>query len=97
MTRAKSSTAVKMKAKSLDSFPDGSCVTIKKLCDCPSTRGRLCALGLTPGAEVEVCCVRAGTCRLKARGADIVLADNLACAIFGVAARETATRGQANS
>jgi len=64
--------------RSLGSFPAGARVTIKKLCACPRTRGRLCALGLTPGATVEICNAAAGSCRLKVRGADLVLTDDLA-------------------
>lgn len=68
---------------SLDAFPAGSRVRIKKLCACPSMRGRLCSLGLTPGATVEMCGALGGTCRLKVRGADVVLTEGVACSVFG--------------
>lgn len=67
----------------LSSFPRGSRVKIMKLCNCPRARGRLCAMGLTPGTIVEVNSNGAGPCRLKVRGSDLVLGNRMAGRIFG--------------
>ena len=69
--------------KALPQFPDGSRVRIEKLCDCPKARGRLCALGLTPGTTVEVCSGGPGPCRLKVRGGNVALGHGMASGVYG--------------
>lgn len=64
--------------KALGDFPAGCRVTVEQLCECPRARGRLCALGLTPGTEVEICAGGDGPCRLRVRGTDVVLGQGLA-------------------
>ncbi|WP_027184364.1 FeoA family protein [Desulfovibrio inopinatus] len=68
----------------LNQFPKGSKVTIADYdagCQC---RGRLCALGLTPGTTVEVCESGMGPCKLRVRDSELVLgcgmAEKLLCA-----------------
>ncbi len=63
---------------SLCNVPAGSVVRIEKLCDCPKARGRLCALGLTPGTFVEVCSGGPGPCLLKVRGSNLALGNGMA-------------------
>ncbi len=67
-----------MEHKTLDRFPAGSRVRIESLCDCPKARCRLCAMGLTPGIEVEVLSSGSGPCDLRVRGSRIVLGHGLA-------------------
>ncbi len=67
----------------LHAFPDGSRVLIRKLCSCPNARGRLCALGLTPGTTVVVGCRSGSGCRVLVRGAWVVLDQRLASAVMG--------------
>lgn len=67
-----------MTAKPLTSFPKGSKVTIKNYCAGQQARCRLCAMGLTPGTQVEVASGGSGPCRLKVRGADMILGQGLA-------------------
>ncbi len=73
-----------MKAcKALPHFPDGSRVRIEQLCTCPKARGRLCALGLTPGTMVEVCSGGPGPCLLKVRGSSVAIGQGMASSILG--------------
>lgn len=64
--------------KTLPSFSPGSVVTISELCAGPSARCRVCALGLTPGTEVEILSSGQGPCRVRVRGTDMVLGNQLA-------------------
>jgi ferrous iron transport protein A len=65
-------------SRPLDTFKPGAQVRIEGLCDCPRARGRLCALGLTPGTTVTVNSNGHGPCRLKVRGSDLVIGRGLA-------------------
>ncbi|MDQ7830436.1 MAG: FeoA family protein [Desulfovibrionaceae bacterium] len=67
----------------LSQFPAGSRVRIEKLCECSRARGRLCAMGLTPGTEIEVFANCGGPCCLKVRGSSLTLGHGLARSIFG--------------
>jgi ferrous iron transport protein A len=67
-----------MTAKPLTSYPKGSKVTIKNYCAGQQARCRLCAMGLTPGTLVEVASGGSGPCRLRVRGADMILGQGLA-------------------
>ena len=66
----------------LSQFPAGTRVRIEKLCECSRARGRLCAMGLTPGTEIEVFANCGGPCCLKVRGASLTLGHGLAGNIF---------------
>ena len=72
------------KARDLASFPDGSLVRIERVGDCPCPRCRIFALGLTPGTLVEVVSGGRGPCRLKVRGADVVVGRGIAEKILAV-------------
>ncbi len=67
----------------LSQFPAGTRVRIEKLCECSRARGRLCAMGLTPGTEIEVFANCGGPCCLKVRGSSLTLGHGLAGSIFG--------------
>ncbi|MFV0350570.1 MAG: ferrous iron transport protein A [Halodesulfovibrio sp.] len=58
-----------MNCCTLDKVPAGCKATIRGYCGCSRERGRLCALGLTPGTVVEVC----GPCSVKVREACVAL------------------------
>lgn len=68
---------------SLCAFPPGSRVRVETLCDCPKARGRLCALGITPGTVVEITSACGGPVCLRARGACITLGHGLAAKVYG--------------
>lgn len=72
------------KARDLASFPDGSLVRIEWVGDCSCPRCRVFALGLTPGALVEVVSGGHGPCRLKVRDADLVVGRGIAEKILAV-------------
>jgi len=61
----------------LSQCPRGSKVKIVTLCDDTRCRCRLCALGLTPGVEAEVC-EGGDSCRLNVRGGVVCLGAGLA-------------------
>ncbi|MFW5488475.1 MAG: FeoA family protein [Desulfovibrio sp.] len=65
-------------ARPLTAFPKGSKVTIHSFCAGGKARCRLCAMGLTPGTSVELGSNGSGPCRVKVRGADVVLGRGLA-------------------
>lgn len=67
----------------LSSFPPGSHVRVESLCDCPEARGRLCALGITPGTVVEITSGCGGPVCLRARGASVTLGHCLAAKVMG--------------
>lgn len=62
----------------LTSFPSGSRVTVQQYSGGTKARCRLCALGLTPGTQVEVRSVGPGPCRINVRGSDLILGRGLA-------------------
>jgi len=66
----------------LTDFPAGSRVRIEKLCDCPRARGRLCAMGLTPGTVVEIRSGSGGPCQLLVRGTSLSLGGGLASRVM---------------
>ncbi len=61
----------------LSTCTHGCKVRVVSLCDDKRCRCRLCSLGLTPGVEVEVC-EAGGSCRLRVRGGEICLGEDLA-------------------
>jgi len=65
-------------------FPGGSLLTISQLEDCPHARCRLCAMGLTPGTDIELTSSGHGPCRVKVRGSQVVLGHGLAKKILAV-------------
>ena len=67
----------------LSAFPPGSRVRVEALCDCPKARGRLCAMGLTPGTVVEITAGCGGPVCLRARGSAITLGHGLAEKVLG--------------
>jgi ferrous iron transport protein A len=67
----------------LAAFPPGSRVRVETLCDCPKARGRLCALGITPGTVVEITSGCGGPVCLRARGACVTLGHGIASKVFG--------------
>ena len=68
---------------SLATFPPGSRVRVETLCDCPKARGRLCALGITPGTVVEITSGCGGPVCLRARGACVTLGQGIASKVLG--------------
>ncbi len=78
--------------KRLHQFPAGSLVRIEQLCDCPKARGRLCALGLTPGTTVEVCSGGPGPCLLKVRGCSVAIGHGMADRVLGSIVNGNGTR-----
>ena len=68
---------------SLSTFPPGSRVRVESLCDCPRARGRLCAMGITPGTVVEITSCFGGPVCLRARGCSITLGNGLAQKVLG--------------
>ncbi|WP_082140057.1 FeoA family protein [Desulfovibrio sp. TomC] len=67
----------------LSTFPAGSRVRVETLCDCPRARGRLCAMGITPGTVVEITSGCGGPVCLRARGCCVTLGNGLAQKVFG--------------
>ena len=67
----------------LSTFPPGSRVRVETLCDCPRARGRLCAMGITPGTVVEITSCCGGPVCLRARGACVTLGQGLAAKVLG--------------
>jgi len=67
----------------LSAFPPGSRVRVESLCDCPKARGRLCAMGITPGTVVEITAGCGGPVCLRARGTSITIGHGLAEKIYG--------------
>lgn len=68
---------------SLSHFPPGSRVRVESLCDCPRARGRLCAMGITPGTVVEITAGCGGPVCLRARGTCFSIGHGLADKVFG--------------
>ncbi len=64
--------------KPLCRFHKGDLVKVEDLDGCPRAKSRLYAMGLTPGAVLEVVSTGMGPCRLKVRGSDVVLGRGLA-------------------
>lgn len=77
------SPVIDLNLRPLDTFAVGARVRIDKLCDCPKARCRLCAMGLTPGTEVEILSAGGGPCSLKVRGASLVLGHGMANKVLG--------------
>lgn len=72
----------------LPGFPAGVKVRVVRLEGNNGVRSRLCALGLTPGTEVELVAVGRGPCRLKVRGSDLVLGRGMAEKVLAVPSLE---------
>ncbi|MGE4558036.1 MAG: ferrous iron transport protein A [Desulfovibrionaceae bacterium] len=66
----------------LSSYPAGSKAIVSQLCAGRRGRLRVCALGLTPGTEVEIVANGPGPLRVRVRGSDLVLGQQLACKIL---------------
>ncbi|MEA4858003.1 MAG: FeoA family protein [Solidesulfovibrio sp.] len=69
--------------ESLTHFPAGSRVRVETLCDCPKARGRLCAMGITPGTVVEITACCGGPVCLRARGSCFSIGHGLAEKVLG--------------
>ena len=76
--------------ESLTHFPPGSRVRVEFLCDCPKARGRLCAMGITPGTVVEITAGCGGPVCLRARGACMSIGHGLAEKVLGRLAQPVA-------
>lgn len=72
----------KKNARCLAQFPPGSLVKVEDLAGCEGARGKLYAMGLTPGTVLEVVSSGRGPCRLKVRNTDVVVGHGLAHKIF---------------
>ncbi|HDQ41938.1 MAG TPA: ferrous iron transport protein A [Desulfonatronum sp.] len=72
----------------LPAFSAGSKLRVVHLAGSNGARSRLCALGLTPGTEVELVSVGRGPCRLKVRECDLVLGRGMAEKVMAVPASE---------
>lgn len=72
----------------LPDFPPGSMVRVVQVSGNNGVRSRLCALGLTPGTEVELVASGRGPCRLKVRRCDLVLGRGMAEKVMAVAASD---------
>lgn len=72
----------------LPSFPGGSIVRVVQLAGNNGARSRLCALGLTPGTEVELVTTGRGPCRMKVRECDLVLGRGMAEKVLAVPASD---------
>ncbi|MFW5836420.1 MAG: FeoA family protein [Desulfovibrionaceae bacterium] len=68
--------------KPLTEFPPGARAVISQLCAGHRGRCRVCALGLTPGTEVEIRSSGHGPLKIRVRGSDIVLGHQLASKIL---------------
>ncbi len=66
----------------LTQLSSGGKVRICALSDRPEMRGRLCAMGLTPGSEVYVYAVHDGLCSVSVRGCRLVLGEGMAAQIL---------------
>lgn len=76
----------------LNHFPPGTVVRLVNTEGCCRARGRLCAMGLTPGTQCEVLSAgRCGPCRLKVRETAVVIGCGMAEKIMAeqVAGAET--------
>ena len=62
----------------LGSAPRGCRLRVTRLCSGPRENCRLCALGLTPGTQVQVLSCGGGASRLLVRGCNLVLDPGLA-------------------
>ena len=62
----------------LGSAPRGCKLRITRLCSGPRENCRLCALGLTPGTQVQVLSCGGGASRLLVRGCNLALDPSLA-------------------
>lgn len=69
-------------------FPAGDRVRVVRLAGNNGARSRLCALGLTPGTEIELISTGGGPCRLKVRESDLVLGRGMAEKILAVPSSE---------
>lgn len=65
-------------ALTLCNAPRGSLLRITRLGSCPRDNCRLCALGLTPGTQVEILSCGVGLTRILVRGCNLVLDAGLA-------------------
>ena len=68
----------RMQGKPLCRFPRGSQGKVADLAPCRGARGKLLAMGLTPGTVLEVVQSGDGPCRLRVRGSDVVIGHGLA-------------------
>lgn len=73
-----------MTGKALTDFPEGTIVRIADINGGQCARSRMLAMGMTPGCPVEVLSEGPSGCRVKVRGAEIVLCCGLASKIVAV-------------
>ncbi|MFO8031199.1 MAG: FeoA family protein [Desulfohalobiaceae bacterium] len=71
-----------MSAIPLNHFPSGSKVKIADFHAGGAARGRLLALGLTPGTEILLTSSGQGPCKMKVRGSELVLGQGMASKIL---------------
>jgi ferrous iron transport protein A len=65
--------------KPISKFPSGSKVRVESTEGCCRARGRLCAMGLTPGTFCEVLSGGSmGPCRVRVRDTDVVIGHGMA-------------------
>ena len=70
--------------KRLTDFPAGTIVRVADIDGGQKARGRMLALGMTPGCPVEVLSGGPTGCRVKVRGSEVVLCCGLASKILAV-------------
>ncbi|MFP4212860.1 MAG: ferrous iron transport protein A [Desulfohalobiaceae bacterium] len=71
-----------MSATPLNHFPPGSKVKIADFHAGGAARGKLLAMGLTPGTEILLTSSGQGPCRMKVRDSELVLGHGLASKIL---------------
>ncbi len=62
----------------LSQLPAGTKARVRSVDGCPAARNRLCAMGFTPGVEVEVCGACGGECRVQLRDCCVILCQGFA-------------------
>ncbi|MDL2209403.1 ferrous iron transport protein A [Desulfovibrio sp. OttesenSCG-928-O18] len=73
----------------LRDMPEGTPVRVREVRGCRKVLSRLCALGITPGAELTLCGRGEGGCRVQVRDTCIVLDRDCAESILCVPPRCT--------
>ncbi|MFP4392224.1 MAG: FeoA family protein [Desulfohalobiaceae bacterium] len=78
-----------MNATPLNHFPSGSKVKIVDFHAGGAARGRLLALGLTPGTEILLTSTGQGPCKMKVRDSELVLGQGLASKVLAYLSEST--------
>lgn len=73
-----------MAMKRLTDFPAGTVVRVADIDGGQRARGRMLAMGMTPGCPVEVLSGGPEGCRVRVRGSEVVLCCGLAAKILAV-------------